>query len=273
MSIIAVSRGTYSGGEAVAMGLAERLGYRCVSREVILDAAWRYNLPEDELATAMEKAPPLWERMAGARATHIVFVRAALSKYALEGNMIYHGYLGHLFLPGVSHVIRVRVIADAEFRIQAAMERHPGYSRKEAIAYIEKMDKTRRQWTRFLFDVEWDDPSLYDIVLNLSRMSVPTACHAVMRLVEREDFKPTPASLKALRDLALSSQVSAALATDSRTKGAELEVAADDGRVTVTGTTQSPVVLEAVSSVVRGLPGVKEVKSQVRFLLEGRSSA
>ncbi|MFB3819055.1 MAG: cytidylate kinase family protein [Candidatus Methylomirabilales bacterium] len=271
MSIIAISRGTFSGGEALATAVAARTGYRCVSREVILEAAWRYKIPENELTAAMEKRPPLLERMAGVRKEHLVFVRAALAKYAKDGDLIYHGYLGHLLLPNVTHVIRVRVIADMDYRIAAAIERNPGFSRKDAIAYIEKMDKARRQWTRFLFDVDWNDPSLYDVVLNLSRMSLATACKTVIQLTEREEFRPTPASLKAVDDLAVGGMVGAALATDPLTRGADLEVVADGGAVTITGTTQSPAIVEGVAGIAKRVPGVKEVRSQVRYLLEGKT--
>lgn len=270
MTIIAISRGTFSGGEALATSVAERLGYRCVSREVILEAAWSYGVSVEKLSTAMEKRPPLWERVAGKRTAYLTFTRAAMCVQALEGRLVYHGYVGHLLLPGVAHVLRVRAIADLDYRIQAAM-RHQGLARKDAVAYIERVDKERRQWTRSLFDVEWDDPSLYDVLLNLSRMSVATACETVVRLTEREEFQPTAASMKALRDLALRSRVAAMFAQDQRTRSTELEVTADDGIVTVTGTTQSPALLEAVAAVAREVEGVRDVRSEVRFLREGKS--
>jgi cytidylate kinase len=269
VSIITISRGTFSGGEALATGLAERLGYRCMSREVLLEAAWGYGVPVDKLAAAMEKRPPLWERLIGKRTPYFTYVRAALCDQALEGRLVYHGYLGHLVLPGVSHVLRVRAIADMEYRIQAAM-RHQGLARKDAAAYIDRVDKERRQWTRSVYDVEWDDPALYDVVLNLSRMSVPTACEMVVRLTEREEFQPTAASMKALRDLVLGNRVAAMFARDERTRGTDLGVTADDGIVSVTGTTQSPALLEAVAAVAREVDGVKEVRSAVRFLREGK---
>ncbi|HYL81819.1 MAG TPA: cytidylate kinase family protein [Candidatus Acidoferrum sp.] len=268
MSIIAISRGTFSGGEAVAKGVAARLGYRCVSREVMFEAAWGYGVPADDLMTAMEKPPPFWERLAGKRTAYLVCMRAALCEYARGGNLVYHGYLGHRHLPGIGHVLRVRVIADKEYRIRAAMAAQHLW-RHEAIAYIEKVDKERRQWTRFLFDVDWDDPSLYDLVLNLERLSLATACDTVVHLAAQAEFQPTAASLKAMRDLALSSQVAAVLAQDPRTANASLEVVADDGIVTVTGTAQSPTVMEAVPLVARGVEGVKEVRGAVRYLPEG----
>jgi len=263
MAIIAISRGTFSSGEALAKCLAERLGYQCISREVILDeAAKGYGVPAEELTAAMEKPPSFWGRVAGARTAHLVFVRATLCAHAREGNLVYHGLIGHLLLPGISHVIRIRVISDLEFRITAAMQQQ-NLARKDAMAYIEKVDKEQKHWIRFLFDVEWDDPHLYDVVLNLSRTRVATACDMVAHMAEHEEFKPTAASVKAMQDLALSSRVSAALARDARTRAADLSVAADEGIVTITGTTRTPAVLEAVPLVVRQVEGVKEVRSEL----------
>jgi len=269
VSVIAISRGTFSGGEALATGVAERLAYRCVSREVLLEAAWGYGVPVDKVASAMEKRPPLWERLIGKRTAYFTFVRAALCDQALEGRLVYHGYLGHLVLPGVSHALRVRAIADMEYRIQAAM-RHQGLDRKDAVAHIDRVDKERRQWTRSVYDVDWDDPALFDVVLNLSRMSVATACEMVVRLTEREEFQPTAASMKVLRDLVLGNRVAAMFARDERTRGTDLKVTADDGIVSVTGTTQSPALLEAVAAVAREVDGVKDFRSAVRFLREGK---
>lgn len=260
MSVIAISRGTFSGGETLARRVAERLQYSCLSREANLEAAaQRYLVPADELAAALEKRPSFWERMLGERAAYLAFVRATLCEHARGGRLVYHGYLGQLLLAGVSHVISVRVIAAADFRVQAA-QRQQACSREEALAYIAKADKERREWTRFLFEVDWEDPHLYDVVLNLSRMSLEAACETVAQLTERDEFQPNPASLKAMEDLTLQSQVSAALATDFRTRGAELRVTADDGTVTVTGRSRWPEVADAVPDVVRRVAGVKAVK-------------
>jgi cytidylate kinase len=266
MAVITISRGTFSGGEALAKCLADRLGYRCISREVILgEASKGYGVPGEELTAAMEKPPSFWARVTGARTAHLVFVRAALCEHAREGNLVYHGLVGHFLLPGISHVIRVRVIADMEFRIKVAMQQQ-NLARQEAVASIEKVDKERRDWIRFLFDVEWDDPYLYDLVVNLSRMSLSIACDIVARMTEQEEFKPTAASVKAMQDLALSSQVSAALAKDVRTRGVNLKVAADEGIVTITGTVLSQGTVEAVPMVVRQMEGVKEVRNKVTIV-------
>ena len=266
MSIITISRGTFSGGEALAKRVAERVGYQCLSREMNLEAAAKeYRVPAEQLTAEMEKRPSFWHRMVDERTAHLTFVRATLCEQARAGALVYHGLVGHLLLPGISHVISVRVIADMEARIQTAIQQQ-NIGHKEARARIEKVDKERRQWTQLLFDVEWDDPHLYDVVLNLSRMSPETACETVAHLTERAEFKPTPISLKEMEDLALQSRVSAVLARDPRTQEAALSVTAADGVVTITGTTRSMKVEEAIPVVVRRVDGVKEVQSRVVFI-------
>ena len=46
MAIVAISRGSYSRGKEVAERVAERLGYQCISREVIIEASREFNIPE-----------------------------------------------------------------------------------------------------------------------------------------------------------------------------------------------------------------------------------
>ena len=263
MAIIAISRGTFSGGEALAKRVAERLGYRCIGREMNLEVVSKeYGIAMDGLIATMEKRPSFLERVVGEHIVYLACVRAALCEQARNDRLVYHGYLGHLLLPGVCHVIGVRVIADMEFRLQA-VQREQNLALEDALAYIHKVDKDRREWTRFLFGVDWNDPCLYTVVLNLSRMSLDVACETLAQLTERDEFQPTAASVKAMQDLALSSRVSAALATDFCTRGADLKVAADGGIVTVTGTTTWSEVVDAVPVVVRRVDGVKEVRSEI----------
>ena len=266
MSIVAISRGTFSGGEALAKRVAERLGYRCLSRETNLEAAAKaYGVPAKDLVAAMEKRPSFWHRVVGERTAHLAFVRAALCEQARADNLVYHGLVGHLLLPGIAHVLRVRVIADPDYRVKVAREQQE-LGPAEALAYIDKVDKERRQWVRFLFDVEWDDPNLYDVILNLSRMSLGTACETVTRLTEQDEFKATAESRRAMRNLTLGSQVRAKLGTDARTRGVELNVVAEDGIVTITGETYSPDLDEAIDLVARQVDGVTEVRSKVVFI-------
>ncbi len=262
MAIITISRGTYSGGRALAECLAANLGYHCLSREVILDAANEYGIPAEKLTAAMEKAPSFWQQLTGERIDYLAYVRAALCERALEGNLVYHGHAAHLLLPGVSHVMRVRVVADMEYRIKAAM-RDQRLSRDRAIAYIKRVDEERVRWSRFLYGVQWGDPTLYDVVLNLTHMTIGDACEILTFMAELDAFRPTPESIQAMEDLALGCRVWTALARDPRTSAADLKVVTTRGIVTVTGTTASETVVDSIPTVASQVEGIRDVRCEV----------
>jgi cytidylate kinase len=255
MSIIAISRETFSGGEALAKRLAERLQYRCLSRETNLEtAAQRYMVPAEELTAAMEKRPTFWERMVGERAAYLAFVRAALCEEA-QGATNLSRLSGTASAGG--HFARDQRAGNCRCRLP------PSGSARTSRRTPSPTTDGSSGWTRFLFEVDWEDAHLYDLVLNLSRMSLNAACETVVQLTEQDEFKPNPASLKAMEDLTLHSQVAAALAMDFRTRGADLRVTADDGIVTVTGRSRWPEVADAVPVVVRRVAGVKAVKCEI----------
>ncbi len=263
MPIIAISREAFSGGEALAKAAAERLGYECIGQEATLQLAVKeYGIPAEGLRAAMEKRPSFLDRVAGQHTVNLKYVRAAFCEQVRVGKVVYHGQLEHLLLPGIGHVIGVRVIADLESRIQAVQqEQH--LTQEAARVLIEKIEKDRRRWARFRFDVEWGDPHPHDVVLNLSRMTLDSGCDVVIRLAERPEFQPTPASLRAMENLALQSRVGAALAKSFRNRSADLAVTAEDGVVTISGLTRWPEVETAVSMVARQVDGVKEVRTNV----------
>ncbi|MBS3779973.1 MAG: cytidylate kinase family protein [Desulfovermiculus sp.] len=49
MAIITISRGSYSRGRQVAEKLGQRLGYKVISREVLISTSAQFNIPEIKL--------------------------------------------------------------------------------------------------------------------------------------------------------------------------------------------------------------------------------
>jgi cytidylate kinase len=245
MGIITISRGTFSGGKAVAEGLAARLNYPCISLE-ILDAA-------DATGGAGEDPKRLLTRLNRGR--------SELIRHAREGNLVYHGFAGHLLLPGVSHVLRVRIIADMEYRIRAAV-RELGLTREEAAPLIRAQDEQSMKRALSLYGVRWNDPSLYDVVLNLDHIGTESAVHILLGIAGLDEFRPTDESRCAFENLALGSRVWAVLATDHRTRRADIRVMSVDGVVTITGNVGSEKVLAALPHVAGEIEGVKEVRCE-----------
>jgi len=273
MPIVTISRGTLSGGEALATCLAEKAGYPSIGLEVIKDAATHYGISETAISQQLKQGPSVMERLLGEkRRIYLIAVQAALAERAQKGDFIYHGLAGHFLLQGVPNVFKVRLVAPLAYRVKSVIERKK-LTEDEAVRYIEKVDEKRKQWTRFLYDVDITDPILYDAVINLENMSLDTACGMITYALSQPEFRDTPEKHQAIEDFSLACQVKATLALNERTKGIDLEVEAKAGNVFIQGRLLTTVVPFAtgiritraeITEIAKSIPGVKEVKLELQ---------
>jgi cytidylate kinase len=210
MAIITVSRGSYSKGKEVAEGVAERLGYECLSREVILEASDLYHIPEIKLIKAIHDSPTILERLGRGKLSFVAYYQSALTRHVQKDNVVYHGLAGHLLLKGVPHVLKVRIIADLADRVRIEMNRE-GISEQEARSMILKDDQERRSWTQSLYGADPWDSSLYDLVIHIHKFTVSNAVDFICETAGLAQFKATRESQQKMDDLALASQVKAHL--------------------------------------------------------------
>jgi cytidylate kinase len=262
MAIITISRGTMSGGRLLAEMLAGSLGYRCVSREIVVEAAGAFGVPEGRLLEAIEKGPSFFQKLTFQKERYLAYIQATLCEYAKDDDLIYHGHGGHLLLAGVSHVLRVRIVATMSYRIKAAVKQF-GFSETEAVKYIRRVDKDRVKWTNFLYGRDWRSPDLYDIVFNLEGADLDFICEMVRHAIKQPQFQTTQESRKAMANLLTASRVRAALAGIPGIRLSEMEVRADGGSVVITGRSMSQNVLDSIGEAARQVPGVERVENRV----------
>ena len=210
MAIITISRGSYSKGKEVAEKVAARLGYDCLSRDVLLDASDRFHTSEIKLIRAIHDAPSILDRFTSGRQRYIAYIQSALTQAVSKDKVVYHGLAGHVLLKGVNHVLKVRIIADMADRIANEMEREK-ISEDEAREQLIADDEQRRQWTQHLFGVDPHDPNLYDLLIHIHRLKVEDAVDFICHATTLDQFKTTKESQQKMDDLALACQVKAAL--------------------------------------------------------------
>jgi cytidylate kinase len=263
MAIITISRGTMSGGKKLAEMLAKCLGgYRCVSREIIIKAADDYGVPESKLFDAIQKGPSIFQKLTFERERYLAYIQASLCEFANEDNLVYHGHAGHLLLEGVAHVLKIRILASPEFRIKAAVEQFH-FDESEAAKYIERVDKERDKWTKFLYGKDWRSPELYDIVFNLENADLKFVCEMVCHAAKQPQFQATEESKKAVYDLLIASRVRAALAGNRDVRLEYLDIKANDGKVIIKGRVKSQVLTREVLETAGKVAGVKEVRDEI----------
>ncbi|MGC8761627.1 MAG: AAA family ATPase [Bryobacteraceae bacterium] len=272
MSVIAISRGSLSAARKLAEGLGSKLGSTVITREEVLEAAERYGISETglEMRHIVAQHPPgFWEKYADARRHYLACFKAALFDFVLQGPVIYHGNLAHFLLDEVPFVLRVRVNAPMEDRV-ATMMAELGISRYDAIHRIEAIDRDRKQWTQFLYDVDVRNAAQFDVVLNLSRITVGEAVQMVVDALKNERFRPSDESFKLVRDLRLATIAQIRLMNNPDTYGLDFKVTADSsiGKVTVAGNLHggdAKLIEKEIRSALSDIEAVRQIETKVKI--------
>lgn len=259
MAIVTISRGSATGGLMLAEGLSKALNYKLVRREDILQGTARFGVAAAKLEKFLFGPPTYSNDFKHDIRNYIAFFQAALCEYIQNQDVIYLGNVGHMMLRNVACVLRIRLIAPQEFRIKMLVERKQ-MTNEEASAYIDKVDAQRRAWTLFLYGVDWLNPSLYDLTLNLENMDIATAVDIAATAARHKKLTETDHCFQAMDNMILASKTRAELAADPRTAPADIEVEANAASSTVYIKGKLPADLfNPVLDVAQNTSGVQRV--------------
>jgi cytidylate kinase len=185
-SVITISRQMGSQGEEVARLVGQSLGYRVVSRELINQAAIQTGSPEIALAAIDELGLlgicPSLEACTAYREQ----IALIMDDLAAAGKVVIVGRAGMVILANRPEVFHVQVIAPAELRTKrVANAQH--ISQECAQHQIEASDRFRRLYIKNHYQARWDNPTLFDLVVNTAHVSIHAAVCMIVAGVERVD--------------------------------------------------------------------------------------
>lgn len=262
MAIITISREMGSGGIPIVQAAAEKLGYTLVDGDAIASVAVEYGLALESLAAVDEKPPAFITKVDEKLEVAQRQVELIILEYALKGNIIVYGRGGQDLLKGIDNVLRVRITAPFEERIERWAEREwldPDLAR----ILVRKSDQQRAGFIKYYFDRDWSDPLGYDLVINTSRLSVETAIKVICEGVrDRNLMEMKDGAKKILRDRILAKRGEIKLLTSGLLKGLHyyhfhLDVV--DGVAALGGHIHSNQQRAEIHKILRTVDGIKEI--------------
>jgi len=261
MGIITISRGSYSRGKEIAEKLSEKLDYQCISREILLKASRDFNVPELKLLQAIEDAPTVLDRLKHGKKKYIAFIRKAFLEQIQKDNVIYHGLAGQFFTMGLPNILKVRITADFNFRINVVMKRE-NVSEEKARQMLTKIDEERTKWSMFLYGIDAKSPDLYDIILHIDTITVDDAVEILYAYAKRSCFQTTTESKKKLKDMLIAAKAYSIIVKNFP----EAIVKCKDGVILISvesSLSVEKVLAKKFSKQLKDIEGVKEVKTFV----------
>ena len=263
MAVITISHQMGAGGPEIGMKLGQKLGFRYVDQELVLDVARRYGVAEDKLSHLDESKPTLFERFDTETRYYITILQTSLLDFAELDNAVLMGRGGQWLLRGIPHILRVRVIAPFDLRVKRWIKRTAEMTgetptQRAAADFVRRDDAEKSGRMRYLYEVDLADPMLYDLTVSTERLSYDAVVEMIQSAVSRPEMATTDAARRTVASRALASRVQVALAINSDTRRYRISVEADDGVVTLEGTG----ALERAVDVARDVPGVRVVTTR-----------
>ncbi len=258
MPIITISRGSYCKGKEVAEKVAQKLGYKCIARDAIIDTSKEFNIPEIKLVRAIHDAPSILERFHCSKEKYMAYLHVTMLEHFQKDNVVYHGLAGHFFIRNIPHLLKVRIIADMEDRVKLEMERE-GITEKEALRILQHDDTERRKWCKYIYGIDKWDPCLYDLVIHIKKITAEDAANLIVHTVGLEQFKITPESQKSLDSMLVAAKVKVAL-LDVKP---DLEVIAKNGTISIRAKNtnfKDKDMIHKIEQIAKSVPGVKNVE-------------
>jgi len=211
MSVITVSRQFGSEGDVVAKKVAELLKYDYVDRELIFEVARRANVPPDEVEkfdervenpvmrflrrliipgtypilvsdmpewTIMYDEEPIAKMSIQDQKEYLKFIRTTIEQLWQRGNVVIVGRGGQMVLRDKKDVFHVRIIASLEHRLEVVMKQ-TGLDPNSATKLIPKNDKRQSTFIKYCYKVDWDDATLYHLIVNTGEMGTELAAKII----------------------------------------------------------------------------------------------
>lgn len=202
MPVIAMTREMGSRGKDVALGLSESLGVEIVHHEVVEQhLADRLNVRESTVRRYLEGRSNPLERRRMAKKGLALYTAQEIFELAQQGNVLIRGWGATRLLRSVSHVACVRVCAPLDLRVRTLMSRLETDDADRALKEIKANDAAHAKTMRRLFQIEWEDPAQYDLVLNTERVPIESCVELIKQLVNQPSFQETPESQSRLAKL------------------------------------------------------------------------
>ena len=203
MAVITISRQFGAGGKTFGRRLADTLGYYYADEDIIERAVVEFSVsadgkkiletePGDKLKRFISKLNPfgtsLMELPLSDKERYIdgfkylELLNLIIPKIAKEGNAVIIGRGGQYILHDFKDTYHILLIAKEEDRIKF-IEDNYRVSRARTIQMIKRMTKRRANLYSYFGKKDYDDPELYDLVLNMSLLSIDKAEELICKLI------------------------------------------------------------------------------------------
>ena len=202
MAVITISRQFGAGGWTLGERLSKRIGYRYVHEDMIKEVAAKAKVSSARIKTIEKRGASKLikfldrvvktsyvDRLVSDKygfvdeKTYVDVVRNIVQELYEEGNVVIIGRGSQFILREHADVWKLLLVGDLEHRIGFVMNKYK-LSRSEAENAVKRRDQIRSRFLNFFMEAgSHNDPLSYDLVLNMTRLSMEQAEDMAVTLI------------------------------------------------------------------------------------------
>lgn len=264
MNFITFSRKMGAEGTEIAQRVAKEMKYAFYDTEDIEKKAKEMGFLGD-IKEINDKAPPPLKRLFSYRPEiSLDHLYTVIYELARQGSAVILGRGSNLLFGSLPYALHVRVTASRGKRVRNLEGR--GYKRQAAVTVMEKSDQERESFVKFAFHRDWDDPNLYDIVLNMDKLTVHTAVEMILSAARANEAGGRANEvMTSLEMMELAVQVGTALAEAGFPSYYISAFVDAPGKVRLTGVVQVPWEKKEAEQTARKVAGIESVENNIEI--------
>ena len=202
-NVITISRQIGSRGDEIARNICKILRYSYFDKELLYRAAKSIGVCEGQITDFSEdsyKIAGIVDKILGRKrivaTTHMLknnspiqktldeeicldVIRTVINNLAGRGKIVILGRGGQGILKNKTNTLHVRIVAPIEFRVEQVMKEE-GVNKDEALKIIDEKDKATSEYLQRFYNINWDDPTNYNIIINTEKIDVDTASRVIV---------------------------------------------------------------------------------------------
>lgn len=209
MPVITIARELGSKGTLISKEAAKVLGVSWIDGQILSEAIETASVadvglePRDALLQKPDESSTPGERVAKLiLGSHSAFslkarlddgayfdiVQETIQGLAKKGDLLIIGRGGNLALADFHHVLKVKIVAPNALRVKQVMKTE-NLSHSEATRRVQESDKERKAFVKEAYGADWEDPHLYDLVINTEELSAEIAVDLIVSVAESKAVK------------------------------------------------------------------------------------
>jgi cytidylate kinase len=267
MAIITITRQLGSSGTEIAERLRDELGFNYLDRALLEEKLINTcQLPEKDVERYDEKKPAFWESFSADKDRYLHCIKTVIYEFAHQGHCIIIGRGGQALFRDMSGVLHVNVIAPINLRRERVQARL-NYDTQLAEQAIQLSDHDRAGFHKYFFQINWEDPNLYHLIISTDIFNVDAAVQLIKDAINVSGiFNDLPQENSTLANLCLTQAVITKIKYTEHIPIEFLNVVAAGGAAILRGAAVREEDIKRCEIAARNVPGVEKVINEMRYI-------